>query len=150
MENIGDYAYIIFLLVVFLLQTVFGKKKKPAGEPRKKQGKTLEDILGELMGEEKKHEPQNSPVPPVAQPVAPVKPKPKPAPRPSMVINTEDQPVNEYMAFMQRKKEGTQTGTYSGKPLEVVDLDDEPAAEKQHFNLRQAVISQVVLERKYF
>lgn len=142
MDNIGDYGYLIFLLIVFLLRTVFGKKKSAPGGP-KPAGRSLEDILGDLFEDNKPEAPTPRPAP-VPQRATP----PPPAvSRPATVLNTEAEPVNEYMRYLQEKDQ-KRVIIRDSAPLEVVDLDD-ISVEQYEFDLRQAIISQVVLERKY-
>lgn len=143
MDNIGEYGYLIFLLIVFLLRTVFGKKKSAPGGP-KPAGRSLEDILGDLFEDNKPEAPQQRPAP------APQRTTPSPAKvtRPATVINTEAEPVNEYMRYMQ-EKDKKRAIMRDSAPLEVVDLEEQAPTEEQQFDLRQAIIGQVILERKY-
>lgn len=163
MDNIGDIAYLLILLVIFLVNAIAGKnakkrKEQQKGRPqepteRESPRKTFDDILRELMGEgEQKQAP----------------PEPKPATPPTREASKGQQTSgvkkkhtkltykNPYQEYLERNphlagKRKARIESVAALELEILD-DGRPQERNQSeidFDLKEAIIYSEILKRKY-
>lgn len=148
MDNIGEIAYLIIVALIFVAQNIFGKKKKgptkgPKPNPRP-AADPFEDIFGELFGQKEETKA------PVTTPTN--EPARQPVYESGRVVSTEDNidtaPFGKYTQRNQTYSRKTESGLDFNSPaLQVEHLDDE--SEGANINLREAVIHQIILERKF-
>lgn len=152
MDNIGEIAYLVIVALIFLAQTIFGKKKKnqqkgpqrdtkPANDP-------FEEIFGDFFGEEKKKE--------ESKPYYGEEEQEEPFIHETVlengnVVSTEQNidttPYSKYTQRNQLYERRTESGLDFNSPaLQVEHLDEDNGID---IDLREAVIHQIILERKF-
>lgn len=148
MDNIGEIAYLIIVALIFVAQTIFGKKKKgPAKRPKpnpRPAADPFEDIFGELFGQKEEVKPPVTP--PTNEPAT------QPVFESGRVVSTEANidttPFGRYTQRNQTYSRKTESGLDFNSPaLQVEHLDDEN--EGVDIDLREAIINQIILERKF-
>jgi len=154
MENIGDFVYLLFLLVIFLFKPILNAlKKKAKPSPAKSvdpqpieetkstetakpsKGKTFEDIFNEILGEKRKEAGHPDEELPINQPPKEIK-KEKPPKllannrKENSLISTKD-PDEEYLSpleeYQQRraKQEKELVNIKKKKPSKVKKKEKE-------------------------
>ena len=144
MDNIGDYLYIIILLVFIVGNAIMaGLKKKEkqnrTGPPPESTGRPVsdqfDDVFGELFGREEKEEI------PQPKPVKKRKPQPESA-----------EPASDYLKRMTERAERAKAE--ASKPitispaLQIEELGDQRRM-PFHINMKQAIVHQAVLEPRF-
>ncbi len=153
MDNIGEIAYLIIVALIFLAQTLFGKKKKPSqkgGRERKSEPAKdpMEEIFGDFFGREEAEKPQ----PDYGERAEENEPFiNEPYHEDGRVISTEREVANNpYQEYNQRKEKNKRSDKgleFNSPHLQVEQLDDDE--EGHAIDLREAVIHQIILERKF-
>ena len=178
MEDIGNYLYIIFLIIIFLANTFFGKKKKQ--EQRKDMERTepvgeqptFEEILEDVFGKKKSSAEDKPDVKPMARPVKPVEETYKTM-RPvrenvektvrktkekvsdiKKELKEEKQYVNEFQRYMEdvKGKDRKSSIIRDQAALQIIELGEEGEKfdlELDTFDMRKAIVYNTILERKY-
>lgn len=163
MENLGDYAYLIILLIIFVVNAIAGKAAKKRKQQEREggagEGKTseapprkgFEDILRELLGEQESNQ-----QPPTVVPPSPPQTMQKEVSKPKPVREkkkTQIQYKNPYQEYLEKNPKLATSGRQRivGLPaLEVEDFGDHTeSAGPFEFDLRDAVIYSEILKRKY-
>lgn len=151
MDNIGEIAYLIIVALIFVAQAIFGKKKK-TGQKRPQQNPTptsdpFEEIFGDFFGREKKEDR----TPDDREEESSESFIHETYHEAGNVVSTEQQidttPYGKYTQRNQLYERRTDSGLDFNSPaLQVEHLDDEQGVD---IDLREAVIHQIILERKF-
>lgn len=142
MDNIGDYLYIIILIVFVVGNAIMASIKKkqkqnrtdpPPESPGRPASDQFDDIFGELFGREE-----------VAEPA------PKPAKKPK--VAKEEPPVTDYLRMMNERAERAKAE--ASRPLIIrpaLEIEELGDVRREHYrlNIKQAIVHQAVLEPRF-
>lgn len=147
MDNVGEIAYLIIAVLVFLAQAIFGKKKKGTPPAQQKQPAPAPQENHEQQRYEEWWNEQED------KPTAKEKTVIPDMPYEGGNVVTTERPQSSFEQQREalRKSSRKKTAQLDGLPfndpkLQVEELENKDSS---RFDLRQAIIHQVILERKF-
>lgn len=148
--DIGNLVYILFVVVIFILN-LFSKAKKKRGQnipgaddpttvgPPPTKGKTFEELLEEFTG----NSPEPAPLPPPVQ----RKPAPKPKPQPVYQQQSKPQPVPQ--TSKSHSVLTTDFKRFEEFDDEEVEGTDYSELFEDHDSVQKAFVLSEIFQRKY-